>query len=129
MLKIVLPSEVKDCWGNIRPELLKMGETDGWIPEDVYAFLIGGHATLYVNDGAWQGFVILQLLPNYSEKRLHIWIAAGWGDMLSYRDEVVEIAKQSGAKRITFESPRRAWEKAGPKYGFEPKRTIYEMVL
>ena len=129
MLRIVPPAEVKDYWPKIRPELEKMQGTDGWIPEDVYMFLVGNHATLYVNDVEWQGFVILQLLPNYSEKRLHMWIAAGWGDMMAYRDEVIEIAKQAGAKRITFESPRKGWEKAGPKYGFEPKRTIYEMVL
>jgi hypothetical protein len=106
-----------------------MEGADGWIPEDVYCFLVGNHATLYVNDGEWRGFVILQLLPNYAEKRLHIWLASGQGELMGFLDEIKEIAKSSGAKRITFESPRKGWEKRAPFYGFEPKRTVYEMEL
>lgn len=129
LLSVVAPSEVKNHWGNIRPvldRLYRMG-SDGWIPEDVYAFLIGGHATLYVNDGEWRGFLIMQLLPNYAGKRLHIWIAYGFGDMEPYMDEVKSIAKQAGADRITFESARKGWGRRAEHFGFRPARTIYEM--
>jgi hypothetical protein len=127
----VLPTEIKTHWPRIKSALEKLCKirTDGWIPEDVYAFLIGGHATLYVNEGEWRGFVILQLLPNYSGKRLHIWIAHGVGEVVSYMEEIRQIAKHAGADRITFESSRKGWEKRASRFGFKSVRTIYEVML
>jgi hypothetical protein len=40
-MKAVPPAGVKACWTKIRPELEKMsGLADGWLPEDVYVFLV-----------------------------------------------------------------------------------------
>lgn len=100
--------------------------SDGWIPEDVYLSLRTGQAGLYVNDAEWKGFAILQLLPNYSSKRLHCWIVQTTDDPADYMEEVEEIARAAGAKVITFDSPRRGWEKRAERLGFRPTSTRYE---
>lgn len=129
-MRAVPVGEIKEHWQRIKyavQDLTKYG-TDGWIAEDVYAFLIGGHAVLYVADGV-DGFAILQLLPNYTEKRLHIWIVSLKDDPALFIEEIVDLGKQQGVKRITFESPRKGWGKRAGRLGFKAMRTVYERKL
>lgn len=129
-MKPVPPGELKLYWGKVKEVLERLSSvSDGWIPEDVYAFLISGQATLYVNDGDWKGFCILQLVPDYSQKRLHVWIAQTTDDPKAYMAEVEMLARQIGASRITFDSPRKGWVRRAERLGFKPRMTRYEKEL
>jgi len=126
----VPPSDVASYWPAVRKELDRLSRrgTDGWIPEDVYLLLRTNAATLYVQDGV-EGFAILQLFPNYSGKRLHIWIACLKDDPLRFMDEIVALARQYGASKITYESPRAGWAKRAERLGFKAMATMYERRL
>jgi hypothetical protein len=125
-LRAVTVGELPEIWGKVRPELERIARhSDGWLPEDVYVLLVTGHASLYVNDGEWRGFCVLQVLPNYTGKRLHIWIAHGW-DVEEHAEEVIDLAKQAGCRKVTFESPRRGWWKRAEHFGFKETRCVYE---
>lgn len=125
-LRAVPVSEIASLWGKVRPELEKMARfSDGWIPEDVYTLIVSGHAHLYVAESEWRGFCVLQVLPNYTGKRLHIWIAYGW-DIEEHAEEVMALAKQAGCRKVTFESPRRGWWKRAEHFGFKETRCMYE---
>jgi hypothetical protein len=126
----VAPSDISYHWKSVRPVLEKLQRvSDGWIAEDVYCFLMSGQATLYVNEGEWKGFAILQLVPNYSQKRLHCWVVQTTDDPKAYMEEVEAIARQTGAVKITFDSPRKGWAKRAQRLGFRPTMTRYEKEL
>jgi GNAT superfamily N-acetyltransferase len=130
-MRAVGSSEVHLYWARIKPEidrLLRFG-SDGYVTEDVFVFLRNGVATLYVNDGEWAGFAILQLLPNYYGKRLHCWIVQTTSDPKEYMDKLIAIAKSHGADRITFESPRKGWARRAERLGFTAARVVYERIL
>ncbi len=103
--------------------------SDGWIPEDIYCFLLSGQASLYISEEGWKGFAILQLLPNYAHKRLHVWVVQTTDDPAIYMAEIEKIARDSGAVKITFDSPRRGWTKRAERLGFNPTSTRYEKEL
>ena len=103
--------------------------SDGWCPEDVYVFLISGQATLYIATEGWKGFAILQLLPNYSQKRLHCWIVQTSDDPALYVKDVEDIARGAGASKITFDSPRKGWAKRAERLGFKQTMIRYEKEL
>jgi hypothetical protein len=121
---------IGEFWPRIRPFLDQMAHlSDGWIAEDVYCYLKSGLATLYVAEGEWRGFAVLQLLPHYSSKRLHCWIVQTTDDPQIYMEEVEKIARQAGAHVITFDSPRKGWEKRAKRLGFRPTMIRYTKEL
>lgn len=118
--------DIRAEWDRIRPGLETMCETwnTGWRPEDVYADCKYERAWPYV---APEGFLIINEQENRhsGEKSMHIWIAyAYFGANLidKYMADVVALAKQCGYRKITFESPRRAWER---KPEWTPGMTTY----
>lgn len=148
--------EVRTYWDLIRPGLDYMVENkrnpDGWLPEDIYKVLTGGHADLFftaitrgedkgmryatreaaIADSS--GFVILQVLNTFEGRVLHIWIAvsnestnkADAGSIMRvFNDELNEIAKSAGCIAITFGSNQDWWTKIAPRFGFEPQETKY----
>lgn len=124
----VSPSDIHLHWPKIRPKierLLRFG-TDGYVVEDVFTFLRNGVATLYADA---TGFAVLQLLPNYYGKRLHVWIVQTDADPKVYMERLDALAKSHGADRITFESPRKGWARRAERLGFKPSRVIYERKL
>jgi hypothetical protein len=126
----VPPAEVKKHWTGMREALKALTKhgTDGWVVEDIYAFLVSGHATLYVEEGV-EGFAIVQLLPNYFGKRLHLWIVHLDDDPLKFMDDILKLAKEHGADRVTFESPRKGWTRRAERLGFQAMRTVYERMV
>lgn len=121
--------ELPAIWPKVRPLLHRMADrigTDGWIPEDVYAICAAGNASLYVNDGEWIGFAVLQVVPNYTGRRLHAWVVHCEADPEPFMERVREIARKTGCQKITFASPRKGWERRCARLGFRPTMTMYE---
>lgn len=114
----------------MRPDLERLATkcgTDGWIPEDVYAICAAGHAALYVNDGPWVGFAVLQVLPNYTGRRLHAWVVHCVVDPDQFIGRVRDIARAAGCQKITFSSPRKGWmRKRAERLGFAPTMVLFE---
>lgn len=120
--------ELRALWPQIRPTLdrLAVHGSDGWLPEDVYAIVCAGNATLYVNDGEWLGFCVLQVMPHYTQKRLHVWILHLEADPLVFMERLRTVAKQCGATKITFSTARRGWMKRAGRLGFGPTMMNFE---
>lgn len=129
----VAPDNLRRAWAFVRPALDSIERSDGWIPEDVFMTLRSNGATLYMiydETGAQAGFFILRLLPDFDGTRVHVWILHAvdteFDVMAEFSDDLDKLARQAGARRITFSSPRNGWGKVGPRYGFKARETIYE---
>lgn len=128
-MKAVAIHELPEVWPQVRPLLERLAKrfgTDGWIPEDVYAIVAAGNASLYVNDGKWIGFAVLQVLPNYTGRRLHAWVVHCEEDPNQFMGRVREIARNCNCQKITFSSPRNGWMKRCERLGFKPTMVMYE---
>jgi len=126
-VRLIHPDNLIKVWDKIREGLLEVKNkaSDGWMPEDVYMALKSGHSTLHITEenNEYTGFVVLTPMQDYRGKKLHIWAAyhtAGKA-VEKYRPELVDMAKQIGAKRLCFESTRKGWEKF-----YIPTMTTYE---
>lgn len=129
-LEFVHPADLQEHWGKVLPGLLKVQRHSAghWIPEDVYSALKTGNSTLHLAFAPdYVGFVILTPSLSFDAKYLHVWCA-----YTSKRDvwelfapELEKMARNIGAKRLTFWSPR-AWDRLIGKHGY--KRTQVEYV-
>jgi len=113
----VHPSDLRGCWATVLDGLKQMPAED-WIPEDVYHAIRSGQATLFVFEeaGDYAGFVVLErVVERFSGTvSCHVWLAYNAKGQDTY-DAAVSLyrdaAKQMGASRITFSSPRPGWAK------------------
>lgn len=136
-LEFINPADLHCVWGLVRDGMVKSSEysNDQWIPEDAYAAIKNNQASLYlwVIDGAPIGHVILQKKPMYYGACLHVWslyVEPEYGPLID--DNMVqidELAKRLKCVRITFWSPRKAWDRRAERLGFHPAMTIYEKEL
>jgi hypothetical protein len=127
----IAPADLAAVWSRVRPGLESMDKADGWIPEDVYCSLKLGHATLYLVtiDEVEHGFLVLRALQDYDGARLHIWVlhsTTGVDVMAAFSDELDEMGRRIGAKKLTFGTTRRGWAKTAPKYGFSQLEVIWQ---
>lgn len=120
--------EIPKLWPLIRPALDKLAlhGSDGWLPEDVYAIVCAGNATLYVNDGDWLGFCVLQVMPHYTTKKLHVWLLYLASDPAPFMDRLRAVARSCGATKITFATARKGWQRRAARLGFRPAMMNYE---
>src|SRR6185295_9987470 len=107
------PQDLRSVWDEIKQGLeeVRKSSHDPWIPEDVYAEIKNGTATLHVEkDGG--GFVVLQKLNQYDGIALHIWCAYSKSlkPLEVYIAEIEQMARSIGAKRLTLSS-KRNWQK------------------
>lgn len=122
-------------WERVRAGLLKVQEhsADDWLPEDIYMSLKTGGSSLYVaEDGAGGnlGFLILQLLPTFHSKKLHVWCAYsndGKPLLRVFLRTLRDLAANAGATKITFSSPRDEWLSVGKRGGFTPTQCMFEL--
>lgn len=122
----VAPGDVFHAWPAVREGLEKVREhtSETWLPEDVYCALKAGQATLHIEkDGG--GFVVLRQENHFDGIGLHIWCAYSKSlkKLPVYIDEIRQMARSIGAKRITLSS-KRDWSKY-----FKPAMTLYEEIL
>lgn len=127
---LISPASLRAVWDDVRAGLDKMPPED-WIAEDVYHAIMSGQAALYVGrcDQQFAGFVVLQRhVADYSGVvSCHIWLAFNDGGQEAYDAALGlyrQVAKQMGASRITFCSPRSGWAKR-----YRPVSTTYEIPL
>jgi hypothetical protein len=99
-----------------------------WIPEDVYAELKAGNASLFTI-GDREAFFVAKRITDYDGLTLYIWALWGPGECVDiWRDVLGEIetfAKAAGCKQIRMMSPRRGWARVG----WAERDTVYERPL
>lgn len=105
-----------------------------WREEDVYLMLRTGQAYLHMGfrGGEYRGFVITQQHQYPEGLCLHIWAAystKGASLLEDGMDQITEWGRNMKAKRITFYSPRKGWDRVGRQLGFEPSTVIYQRVI
>jgi hypothetical protein len=126
--------EARQRWAWIRAGLQatldKVGN-ERWLPEDIYAELRGGTAHCYVVEhaGKTPAFLVVQRQTDLDGIALFVWVM--WAEahvltahMDAVMDQLHQLARSIGARRIRHESPRRGWGKF-----FVAQRTIYEQEL
>lgn len=134
-LEWINPVNIQQKWAIIKEDVKKVKRVGGhWEPEDVYAKIKSGIANLHIGylEGVYKGFLVTQQNMADDGPELHIWLCYSNGrkedDLLSLAfPEVESWAKNINARRITFFSPRKGWEKN--EQGFKPTMTIYEKEL
>ena len=126
----VHPEELHKVWDLVSEGLKKVlrHSVSRWIPEDVYHAIRSGNSVLHmVYVDGYCGFTVSTLVNAFDGKELHFWIVynASKVDIIEqFMPEVERIARNAGAKRITFWSPRR-WERRIKRYGFLPTQTEF----
>lgn len=125
-LKLIQPEELQSVWPAVRRYLENVQHYDTWIPEDVYHAIKSRQAVLYTVDGGC--LIVKSLRDQYSnEPYLHVWIAYSdnVGAIENCLSQVDAIAKSLGITRITCNSTRPGFERAG----FKRKMMSYERLL
>jgi hypothetical protein len=128
LFTIVSAERLRDIWDWVRPRLervLVKNKETGWIPEDIYASVKSGVATL-ATIGEDDGIIVMQRQVRSEGPVLFIWVLEGEGlerMMDACFDEARRLAKLAGARKIIQYSPRKGWERVG----FKATHTIYEM--
>lgn len=126
-LVAVSPNDLPLIWPTIRDDVAQIEAPDGFIPEDVYLMCKTNSATLFLLkiDGEQVGFMVARLaLPD-----LHIWLLkadAGYDVMHTFRRELMELAFQAKATKLTYGSTRKAWQKVSADHGFKLRMIVYE---
>lgn len=137
LMRYIPPDDLIFEWERVRAGLLEVqkGSGDDWLPEDVYSTIKGGHASLHMVEdkhGDYLGFVILQLLPTFHGKRLHVWAAYSATKKHMLPNLLVDLrpmAATAGASKITFSSAREEWFGVCKRGGFEARQTTFELKL
>ena len=130
-LRWISPENLTQVWDLIKPGVLNISErtTEGWRYEDIYTAIKTGSSALHLAyETKYLGFIVTTLITGYRDRSLNIWLCfnASEKDIIEmFSEDVTKLAKNAGAKRITFYSSRR-WERRLKDYGFSPARTLFE---
>jgi hypothetical protein len=131
MLHKVDPRYLCDVWEWVRNGLnhIIRKTKDDWQPEDVYAEIRNGHASLYliyVNQER-VGFMVTQMWAGYHAGP-RLFVRALWGEAHSLvkvehelMDAIRAMARESGCRAVRMNSPRRWYAR-----GWQLKQYIYE---
>lgn len=129
-MKLQYCADIRSYWEPIRVALQKVVDKihPDWIPEDVYVAVITGQARVYL---AHDGVIVFKLTPQpyTGENDLFVWAAHSnnGNALIEYADDVEAIAREFGATRILFTSPRKGMEALPERIpGWRQGDTIYE---
>jgi len=135
-LEWVSPDDLHEHWPVIREGLEKVAVAGaGWLIEDAYMLIKTNAANLHIGslEGNYVGFIITQQVPTYAGLSVHIFAtysnANNFNLLHEAMPEIKEWAKNVGAKKLTFSSKRKGWEKQAEKLGFQQVMTFYENLL
>lgn len=90
-------------------------DTDGAMPEDVFASLMAGHSRAFVSHyrddplAGYEGFLIVREMFKPGGRELLVWLGYHNGDetrTADYMPQLADVARAAGCDRITIESPR-----------------------
>lgn len=107
----VNPLRLHDVWEWVRKglEVTRRRSKSQWLPEDVYAAIKNGQASLFLIED--RGFIVLQEVAGASGKELFVWVI--WGQLRDIEAELFawlrECKRKAGAVRVWWRSPRR-WD-------------------
>lgn len=131
-LTYIPPTELYDSWKIVKDGIVDVSErmNDGWVAEDIYVAIRSNLATLHLGyiDDEYVGFIVLVPTQGFHEMKLMIWVCYSCCNkpiLETFIDEVRDMAKAINAKKITFSSNRKGWEKRMKE--FKPKMVSYEM--
>lgn len=133
-LRAVKPEHLRDAWEVVLPGVREAsGHSLGaWIPEDCYAGVQRGDLSmfLWIVDDRYAGFIVLQKKHLIHGLALHIFalfVVQEYGDCIDANmHKIDDIARHLGARKVTFQSPRKGWERRCSRLGFEPVSVNYE---
>lgn len=127
--------DVRHVWEAILPGLkhiLSKTHPD-WRTEDLYAACIARRMHVFKPDLDGGDFVLLaQNVSGYTGNAYLLVVAAfsKEGDAMDeFQSEIERIARESGCKSVEFCSPRKAWERMAPRYGYAEETRVYRKVL
>lgn len=120
------PAGVANVWHLVRDEIASIDNPDETPIEEVYHMLKTNQATLFMLhiEGKRVGCCVLRaVLPD-----LHIWLVHaenGFEVLKVFRQELMQIGRNMGAKDLTFGSRRRAWQEVAKDHGFKTRSITY----
>lgn len=126
---LVPPNEIRNFWEFVRKGLeeILIKSPEFWIPEDVYADCFSGNSNLWIFFEGHKpvAFAVLQMRGD----TCHAWCgyAINNGCFAKALRQTLRIAKDGGAKKFTFDSNRKGWEKVAPKFGFKARSWVKEI--
>jgi hypothetical protein len=132
-LNPVPAARIKEVWPFVVEGLNRIHQRsrDRWCNEDIYMQLKLGNCGLYiVND--MDGFVILQPLQGWDGGEMMVFVAyipPGGNVMEEAFEDVKRIARESGMRRLKFQSMRNGWGKKAAILGWKPTYQEYEMEI
>lgn len=129
----VQPSGLRNVWPTVKHgmEITSRYSKGNWIPEEAFSAILAGTMSLYlaIVDKRYAGFIVLQKRTGFNGQSLHIFSLYVKNEYGKYIDanmeQIEEIAKSHNCNRITFQSPRRGWERRGARLGFEAETVIF----
>ncbi|NDF74780.1 MAG: hypothetical protein EB114_11430 [Betaproteobacteria bacterium] len=126
-IQYIKPDELRKVWKHIKPglETILQKSPEAWIPEDIYSDCFNQRSMLwaFIERNIVLGFVVLQPMGD----NLHIWCAFGKGDFDAGLDHVLRIAREGGAKTVSFDSWRKGWDRRAKALGFRPRKWVKEV--
>ncbi len=131
-MQYIHPDNLHSVWEFVKSGIARIHERapDRWMAEDAYSMIKNGSLHLYMYGD--EGFAMLQPIRGWDGPEVYVfaaYITPGKDFMTEAFEEVKEIAKQAGAKRIKFQSKRRGWEKKAYDLGYEFGHVEYEVQL
>lgn len=123
MLNFIPKEDIGKVWKFVREGLQYIVDKtqDRWLPEDVYMHIKSGNMGLYMQDSG-EGFAVLQQVNGWDGTELYIFCGYSRGEhdiVLQENEQIMDIAKSVGAKRVKFQSSRRGFEKLAQELGYE----------
>lgn len=117
---LIQPDALRTHWPLIRNSLdaVQAKAPEDWIAEDVYHAIKSGSAAchLAIGDKGYAGLLITTLTQTEFSREpvFHIWITHNVSDADTFEAGmglIRDMARKSGATKITFGSPRMGWAK------------------
>jgi hypothetical protein len=133
ILTYIHPDNLHNHWDFVKEGLdrIHSRSTDRWKAEDIYWMLKVGNYSLHIV-GENEGFAIIQSVKGWDGLEMFVfcaYIVPGHDVMDEAFNEIKQIGKNIGAKRIRFQSMRRGWEKRAEQLGYKTGYTEYELEM
>lgn len=133
MLQYIPPEDIGKHWKFVREGLQYVVDKtqDRWLPEDVYMHIKSGNMNLFMQDSG-DGFAVLQPVKGWDGTELYIFCGYSRGGhelVMQECEQIKDIARSIGAKRVKFQSNRKGFEKLAQDMGYTLDFVQYEVEI